>query len=637
MCGILGYIGAKSSSHKNLLNSLKHRGPDNQSSFYKEKIFLGHTRLAIQDLSENGNQPMFSNDGRFVIVFNGEIYNHVEIRETLYTKYDFISNCDTETVLYTYIEYGSKCLDYFNGIFAFAVYDTMLQTIFIARDHFGVKPLYYYKNKDNFIFASELKSILEFDISTELDLEALVNYLTFLYSPGVKTPFKNVQKLLPGNFISFSINDFHNANPENYYLSQYNGQYHNKTEEELIDELEQYLIASVKRQMLSDVPVGFFLSGGLDSTLLVAIARKIYPERKFHCFTLNDLSYNLNNDGFISDIDYARKAANFLKVELHEVKSDCDILANFDKMIWHLDEPQADPAPVHVLNISSLARDFGIKVLIGGTAGDDIFSGYRRHQAIFYEKYFNIFPKSLRKLFKRFVQSIKSNSVFIRRLKKLTENFDLDSEERMKGYFKWIDLLSVKSLFVTNYSNALKTYDPTSIFDNYSIEIPMEKNLLNKMLYWELKTFLVDHNLNYTDKMAMAVGVEVRVPYLDKELVEFSQKIPPAFKIKGNTTKYILKKVAERYLPKDIIYRPKTGFGSPVRSWVKNELSNFISTRLSVEVLEKRGIFNAEEVLSLIERNKKGEIDASYTIWALLAIESWMLQFVDRKNLFPKD
>ncbi len=634
MCGIVGAIGKINFDYKKSIQSISHRGPDSSGEFRAESVFLGHTRLSIQDLSENGNQPMFSKDGRYVIVFNGEVYNHLEIRESLINDFDFKSTGDTETVLYAYIKYGKDALNLFNGIFAFAIYDIQEKIIFIARDQFGVKPLYIYQDHNCLLFSSEIKSFLVHDIDLELCPSAMANYISFLWSPGTQTPFSKVNKLLPGHYVQFNIDNLNLANPFKYYQTAITGKYSKLSEENLIDQLEEKLINAVRRQMLSDVPVGFFLSGGLDSSLLVAIAKKIFPDKQFPCFTIDSDPTSVAEEGFANDIYYAKKVASLLQVDLHIVKADINIVKDFDKMIWHLDEPQADAAPLNVLNIASLAREKGIKVLIGGTGGDDLFSGYRRHQALNMEKYFRIFPDVLAKFIKFILKNTPSNISFFRRLKKLTQNVDLSPEKRMAGYFTWLPEERLIELFSEAWRNQLQTYSQTSFFELLSKDISAEKSLLNKMLYWELNSFLVDHNLNYTDKMGMAVGVEARVPFLDIELVQFAQTLPPELKMKGNETKYILKKVAERYLPGEIIYRPKTGFGAPVRKWITEDLDEMIHQRLSPERLESKGIFNSDKVWKLINDNKKGKIDASYSIWALLAIHSWMEQFIynNKKN-----
>jgi asparagine synthase (glutamine-hydrolysing) len=629
MCGIVGRVGVSSIKVEELLSTISHRGPDSCGSFDEGEVFLGHTRLSIQDLTENGSQPMFSLDDRYVIIFNGEIYNHLEVRIGL-QEFEFRSTSDTETVLYAYIKYGSSFLSMLNGIFALAIYDRQEKEFFIARDQIGVKPLYIYADEDFFAFSSELKSLLKFNIDKEIDAKALANYLTFLWSPGERTPFKMVKKLLPGHYIKFSLPYDRKTAPVRYYHLPFKTAYEDLPEEQLINLLDEKLTNAVRRQMLSDVPVGFFLSGGLDSSLLVAIAKKIFPDKEFPCFTINIEEWSDESEGFKNDIYYAKIVAEFLNVELNIVNANIDIVKNFDKMIWHLDEPQADAAPLNVLNICSLAREKGIKVLLGGVAGDDLFSGYRRHQALNYEKYFKIIPVSLGKIVKKLTNLFPVNNAMLRKVRKLTKDLDKNTNTRMQGYFNWLPFYRVFALFTEKYQFKLNNYNPNSFFDKLNAEIPEEADLLNRMLYWEMNTFLVDHNLNYTDKMAMAVGVEARVPFLDLDLIEFAMKLPPAMKMKNNETKYILKKVAERYLPKDVIYRSKTGFGAPVRKWIIEDMDEMISKRLSRKRITAAGIFDPDQVWSLINENKSGKIDASYTVWTILAIDSWLTMFKNK-------
>jgi asparagine synthase (glutamine-hydrolysing) len=633
MCGIIGAIGnVNNDNGKNAISLIKHRGPDSSGCFLQSNLFLGHTRLAIQDLSENANQPMFSTNGRYVIIFNGEIYNHKEIRSALASEFEFRSSGDTETVLNGYIKYGINLLNQLNGIYAFAIYDKENDEIFIARDQFGVKPLYCYFDDDIFLFGSELKSFLPYHINRELSAEALVNYIQFLWSPGNKTPFQHVHKVLPGHYLQFKLADFKNCRPIKFYHWEKPVKQSQLTENQIIDQLEQLLLKAVDRQLLSDVPVGFFLSGGLDSSLLVAMARKLYPNRKLICFTIDVGDWSKGIDDFANDLAYAKKVASILDIELKVVKADIDIVKMFDQMVWQLDEPQADAAPLNVFKIASLARQNNIKVLIGGAAGDDLFSGYRRHQALVYEKYFQSIPLIFRKWIHFLIKQIPSTNPLFRRVKKLFGHIDKLPIERQAGYFGWLPTKSVKALFTNEWKKKLKNNDPYKYFYILAEHLNSGSSDLERMLYWELKTFLVDHNLNYTDKMAMAIGVEARVPFLDLELVEFAKTIPENFKMNGKETKYILKKVAERYLPSEIIYRSKTGFGAPVRKWITQDLSSMIEERLSPERLKQRGIFDADAVWELIELNKTGKIDASYPIWSLLAIESWLRQFADLDN-----
>jgi asparagine synthase (glutamine-hydrolysing) len=631
MCGIIGAIGYKDLDSKSILSTIGHRGPDSQGFFAEQNIFLGHVRLSILDLSDLGSQPMIDSSGRYVMIFNGEIYNHLEIRQKLGNKYSFLSSSDTETLLYGYIEYGEAILQLLNGIFAFAVFDKVKDEVFIARDQFGIKPLYYYHKDGKFLFGSEIKSFLGFkEFDKSVDFSALVNYITFLWSPGERTAFSNVKKLSPGHFIRISTAKPNSPVFRQYYDIPFLGKYSSKSEADLIEELDSRLLRAVQRQLLSDVPVAFFLSGGLDSSAIVAMAKRILPNKRLRCYTIN--ASDGDDEGFSEDLLYARKVAKHLDLDLVEVDANVDIVSNFDRMVYHLDEPQADAAPLNVLNICERAKRDGYKVLLGGTAGDDLFSGYRRHQALEYEAYIRILPKFLLRMIKYAFSKLKSNNAMARRLKKLTSNLDVSKLERMYGYFEWLPLHVTKNLFSSESKILIDEYTPKKLFFNLLKNIPEEKSELNKALYWEMKTFLPDHNLNYTDKLSMATGVEVRVPFLDIELVEFSTTIPPHIKMKGNTTKYILKKLMESYLPKDVIYRAKAGFGAPVRQWITHDLDKKINSYLNTDAINRRGIFDAEKVQELIKANREGLIDASYSIWGLLAIESWHRKFVDKND-----
>jgi asparagine synthase (glutamine-hydrolysing) len=632
MCGIIGIIGNDPYDFIiDATKSIRHRGPDDSGTYFENNVGLGFRRLAIQDLSHNGHQPMISEDGNYIIIFNGEIYNHNDIREKLQTKYTFKSTSDTETLLNGYIEYGAKILNLLNGIFAFTIYDRTKKELFIARDNFGIKPLYYYLDKQSLIWGSEIKSFLSYQsFDSTLDYTSLVNYITLLWSPGEATPFVKVKKLLPGHFIRVKTDDLNSLEIVKYYDINFTGNYSKKTEEELIEELDTRLFNAVKRQLLSDVPVGFFLSGGLDSSAIVAMAKRINPDLKLNCYTI-DSGLKDSQEGFSDDLHYAQIVAKHLDVNLKVVNGSINILKEFDKMIYHLDEPQADIAPLHVYNICKQARQDGIIVLLGGTAGDDLFSGYRRHQALFFEKYIKWIPNWSIYLVKGVLKKIKTINAKIRRLKKVLNEIKKTKIERMIGYFSWISLDTAKSLISENHQSSIINYNPQDVFKKALLNIPKEKNDLNLLLYLELKYFLCDHNLNYTDKMSMATGVEVRVPFLDKELVEFSTTIPPHLKLKGTTTKYILKKVMEKYLPHEVIYRPKSGFGAPLRDWIINDLDEKIKASFTKERIDSIGIFDYEKVQELIKSNSNNEYDASYSVLSLLSIDSWYNQFKKEK------
>lgn len=637
MCGIIGIVNDKASKYITQCNvRISHRGPDSNGEFTSGNLAFGHQRLAIQDLSLNGHQPMHSSDKRFTIIFNGEIYNHQDIRSEIAHKYPFKSTSDTETILYGFIEYGVALWKRLNGIFALAIFDNQTRDLWLVRDHFGVKPLYYYHKDDTLLFASEIKAFIEFpNFDKTLDSTALLNYISFLWSPGEQTPFQHVKKLLAGHYLHLNTTTPSVINIEKYYEIPFNGIYTKSTERDLIDELDKKLFKAVERQLLSDVPVGFFLSGGLDSSLIVAMAKKIRPTEKLRCYTI-DANNGETFEGFTNDLQYARLVAKQLDLDLQIIKAQPDIVNDFDKMIYHLDEPQADPAPLHVLNICKQARKDGFVVLLGGTAGDDLFSGYRRHQALAYERYIQMMPLFLVKGLENLVSFINVSHPTLRRMSKFLHSVDKKPTERLADFFCWTPLDRAKDLFSEDIKQKIGKYNPTHILLDALDNIPKETHALNRMLYWDLKYFLTDHNLNYTDKLSMAVGVEVRVPFLDLELLEFSTTLPLHLKMKGTTTKYLLKKVAERYLPHDVIYRPKTGFAAPARQWITNDLKEMVNETLSAASLKKQGIFNPITVKQLIEDNKAGKIDASYTIWSILAIESWLELFCEVTEISDK-
>lgn len=637
MCGIAGIVNFDGSQPeesilKAMNDQIAHRGPDDEGYYFNTNIALAHRRLSILDLSINGHQPMISNDQNVIIVFNGEIYNHLELREKYLSSYQFKGHSDTETILYGFKELGTKIFELLNGIFALAIYVKDKNQLILARDQFGTKPLYFYHHKDQFLFSSEIKSFLEHPhFDNQLSPETFATYLNFLWCPGTQTPFLYVNKLLPGQCLSLDLTS-NKIDIQTYYDIPYVTTYSGASEEELINQLEQKLLKAVERQLLSDVPIGFYLSGGVDSSLIVAMAKKLRPDQKFRCFTIKS-SEDQQFEGFGNDLFYARKVAEHVDVSLCEIDAKADIVKDFDKMIWHLDEPQADAAPLNVFLICKEAQKEGFKVLLGGTAGDDVFSGYRRHQALIMEKYYQFLPKFAKLALASLANYLPTSPPMLRRVKKLLSEVGKTPQERMVGYFSWLPWHINKSLFSskvqTNMDNT--RFKPDAYLFQLLGRLHPNLDILNRCLYLEMRSFLPDHNLNYTDKMSMATGVESRVPFLDLDLVNFSTLIPPSLKLKGKTTKYLLKKVAERYLPYEVIYRPKAGFGAPVRQWITQDLQLIIEKELSKSALDAHGIFNHDAVKKLIEANKIGKIDASYSIWCLLAIQSWLKQFAGTK------
>lgn len=631
MCGLVGYVG---NFEKILLgqmtDSVAHRGPDDQGMWTREDqlIGLGHRRLSILDLSSAGHQPMMTEDGRFVMVYNGEVYNFKELRLELEKDgIRFHSESDTEVILKGIAREGIDYVKKLNGIFAIAIYDKNEETLFLVRDGMGVKPLYLGMTPKGYLFSSEMKSLLcEKTLSRELSERGIVNYLSFIWSPGGTTILKNVEKILPGEIVAFKGQKI--IKRWFFYDLPYRAEISDISESEAVAKLDMLLGQAVKRQLIADVPVGAFLSGGLDSSTLCYYASK-ETNGKLDCFTIDLSPEDLKKEGIINDLPFAKKVASHLGVKLHTIKVGSEAVEHLGRMIYHLDEPQADPAILNTLFIAELARKNNIKVLLSGAGGDDLFTGYRRHYALSQEKYWEDFPLVMRKGLKFTTGVLPTGNPLLRRVKKAFSYADLSADERLASYFLWCSPDTVCGLLNKERFSSIKSKDVLHPLLETLGRLPEGVSKLNKMLYLEAKHFLIDHNLNYTDKMTMAVGVEGRVPFLDKDLVDFACSLPEHLKQNGVTGKYILKRTMEQYLPEDIIYRPKTGFGAPLRRWLQIELKGLVDDALSEVNIRRRGIFNYEEIKKLIENDRSGKIDASYTIFGIICLEMWMKQFID--------
>ena len=631
MCGIAGYYDPINNvnSLDEALNLIKHRGPDDSGTYINNTtgVGLGHRRLSIIETSELGHQPMLDSKKEVVLVFNGEIYNYRELRVNLIKEgFVFKGESDTEVLLNLYLSEGSRMLSKLNGIFSFAIWDANLGELLLARDFFGVKPLYYFYSKGAFCFSSEIKSLLPLMSAGDraIDSESIAKYLSFLWCPGDGTMFKSVKKVSPGEAIIVKNGDI--IRKWSWFrLPVFKSDKQQLGKSRSILDVRSYLRKAVHRQMVSDVPVGAFLSGGLDSSSIVAFAKEVTPD--IRCFSIDTLSES--NDGFASDLPFAKLMAKYLGVPLDIVTVESHNMANdIEKMIYQLDEPLADPAALNVLYISQMAREQGIKVLLSGSGGDDLFTGYRRHYGIHMEKYWGWMPKKARMFLENTTRGLDVNSHLMRRIGKLFSGAGLSSEERITHYFRWTDDLTLKSLYSPELQREIGDYDPNSIMRDFIEPISTNATRLDCMLALEQRYFLTDHNLIYTDKMSMASGVEVRVPFLDKDLVRLASNIPNKYKQRGSSGKWVLKKAMEPFLPKEVIYRSKTGFGVPLRRWIKHELRDLIGDLLSPESVRERGLFSPDRVSRLILDNISGKIDASYTILSLLCIEIWCRKYL---------
>ena len=573
---------------------------------------------------------MASDDGAVVLVFNGEIYNFRELRAELAGEgVAFRGHSDTEVLLNLYLAEGEGMLPRLNGIFAFALWDRRTQSLLLARDALGVKPLYYAVADDRFAFASEIKALLPLLPATVgLDAVALQRYLTFLWCPGDGTPLRSVRKLLPGEALVVRAGRIVRSWTW-YRLPMFRGVAPRSSLDAraVVQGTLVHLRAAVRRQMVADVPVGAFLSGGLDSSAVVALAREQNPD--IRCFTIEALGGQ--EAGATDDLPYARRVAEHLGVPLDVVRIDAGRMAgDLERMVAQLDEPLADPAPLNVLYISQLAREQGIKVLLSGAGGDDLFTGYRRHRALMAERWWSWLPRPVRLGLAKVSGALDQRSALGRRVGKLFSGAGLDGDARLVNYFRWARRADLEALYSAAFRAALDDVPAEAPMLAFLRDLPPDTSRLERLLALEQRFFLADHNLLYTDKMSMAVGVEVRVPFLDLELVEFAARIPARFKQRGREGKWVLKQAMEPYLPREVIYRPKTGFGAPLRRWMRHELRELLGDLLSAESLKRRGLFDPDAVQRLIAANDAGRVDASYTLLSLLCIEIWCRTFLDQ-------
>ena len=664
MCGIAGFQGPWAPElGQRMIDLLAHRGPDGEGVFSAARegdglrTVLAHRRLAIIDVSEHGAQPMGLScpicraEGLedLALTFNGEIYNFPELRQQLLEAgHRLESHSDSEVLLHLYAMEGHRVVELLNGIFAFAIRDGRIAgrpagvergDVFIARDHLGVKPLYYAALDNGLLFASEIKALLLCaDVPRDIELIAVHQYLAYLWIPGERTMLSSVRRLEPGCAMVVRAGAIHKR--WRYYELPYDGQRDRRSRPEMVEQVREDLRTAVRRQLLADVPVGAFLSGGLDSSGIVAMMRQIEPDVQPQCYTV---SLTGGTDGYADDEPYAKRVAAHLKVPLRSVRVEASVIERLAEMVYLLDEPQADPAPLNALLIAEQAHADGLKVLLSGAGGDDLFSGYRRHVAVRYAPHWNRLPHLLRRGIGRMGRAVAEGVLpvngqrghGIRRLAKLAASVDLEGDRQIAAQFVWSTDGLRRSLYAEGLREATMGIEADAPLLASLTRVPGEHDPLNRMLFLDTKHFLADHNLNYTDRMGMAAGVEVRVPFLDLDLVRLATQIPPEWKQQGKVGKAILKSAMEPLLPNDVIYRPKTGFGAPIRRWLRGELRSVVEEILSPASVRARGLFRPEAVDRLIALDRAGRIDGSYTILALICLELWCRIFLDTSTITP--
>jgi asparagine synthase (glutamine-hydrolysing) len=617
ICGILNYDKEQAVNEATLLKMrdvMVYRGPDDAGILIDKNIGLGHRRLSIIDL-QGGHQPLSNEDGSVWIVFNGEIYNYQEHKKQLESKgHRFRTRSDTETIVHLYEEYGPECVQRLNGIFAFAIWDANRETLFLARDHLGIKPLYYYVDGGKFLFASEIKALLEHPgVRRQINESILEEFLFFRYVAGEDTFFKNIHALLPGHYLLWkdgriSIKEFWSLSVQNYEPMN---------EEQCLEELEELISDAISLQLMSEVPIGTACSGGVDSSLVSAYAAKCL-EMPLETFCVGF------EEAHFDETRYARLVANAHGTKHHEIMvTNNEFSEALPKLIWHNDEPLNHPNSIQTYYLNKYAKEH-VTVMLTGEGGDELFGGYPRYLIPKANYYYRHLPARIRAILKTGLGLCQS-----RRISKLSETLDFSPRESAIFASAHVSRDFVEQALggaaAGQFQFRLNTFDASSSKNHWDLS-----RYMNHVFILDLRTYLVSL-LNRQDKMSMAASIECRVPLLDYRLVELSLRIPLNLKIKWVQTKFILKKLASRVLPREVVYRRKSGFGVPLDEWLRNDrgLGRYLELIRS-EKFKSRCYFDDKAISLLVDKHTNGVLNCGELLWELINFEIWARTFIDR-------
>jgi len=611
MCGICGVYGFDDRKLIRAMNkTLVHRGPDQEGYFIDKNIMLGHRRLSIIDLSSKGKQPTHNEDKTVWCVYNGEIYNFAEIRDELEKKgHRFYSNTDTEVIVHAYEEYGFECLKYFNGMFAFALWDSKKKLLFLARDRIGVKPLHYYYDKKKFVFASEIKAILaDKDIPRKVNHEALSQFIGFEYVPAPLTMFEGIYKLPAAHYLVVKNKKVEVKKYWDVVPQELNGIDLIKTTRNLIHD-------SVKMRLVSDVPLGAFLSGGIDSSTIVSVMSSLSDNVKTFSIGFNESTYD--------ESKYARLVADKFKTDHTEKIIDPkDIIPLFDKIIPQMDEPFGDLSIFPTYLVSELART-KVTVSLSGDGGDELFGGYDWYLAESLSKIYSKVPLKL--LIQSGISKIGYTSKskgLVNKAKRFLEGYNKDEKYSQLRWLSNVDVSDIKNLLSFKFEK-----DPFSPMFKYSNS---GFDGLNKNMYLDLKTYLPDDIFTKVDRASMMVSLEAREPLVDYRLVEHAFRIPSSYKIRGINRKYLMKMMMKDILPKEIIHKEKQGFTIPMKNWMRSELKDFVVNKLSNDNLKEIGLFNQSYIDKVLEEHMSKRKDNQRHIWSLMSFVMWYENYIQK-------
>ncbi len=624
MCGISGFYSKNNKFNKQdlvkMTDAIAHRGPDAHGYFIDESIGLGHRRLSIIDLSDNANQPMHSANDRYVMVYNGEVYNYLEIASELKQKFNinFKTSSDSEVILEAYAQYGTNFLEKLNGMFALAIYDKQKKELFVCRDRIGIKPLYYFWDGENFAFASELKALAKLSyIPLEINNNAIYHFLHLGFIPAPQSIYQSIKKLESGTWLKISV-----KNLESHTYWSINKQITDKiitSEKEATDELADLIKSSVNYQVRSDVPFGVFLSGGIDSSLIAANAVNLSGIK------VNTFSIGFEESKYNESV-YAKAIADHLGTNHHEfIVSYKDAIDLIDTTFDAYSEPFADSSSIPTLLVSKLAKQY-VTVALSGEGGDELFLGYGAYQ--WAKRLNNPFIKTFRKPIESILS--KSNGRFHRHAHYFQyPNKELQYSHILSQEQNFFSIVELDNLLPKNFINQNENKN-ISLFNNFGYEIEhLNRTLksIEKQAVFDLHFYLPDDLLTKVDRASMHYSLETRVPYLDHRIIEFALNLSSDLKYKDGTTKYLLKEILYQYVPKELFDRPKQGFAIPLERWLKNELRYLIDENLSKEVIEKYNIINFEFVNQLIKDFTNGKSYLYNRLWVLIVLHRWL-----RKN-----
>ena len=620
MCGFVGCIhGSDLNDHdldyekkiKEMNKLIVHRGPDDEGFFFDDHISFGFRRLSIIDV-EKGHQPLSYENERYWIVFNGEVYNYIELRDELIADgLTFETDSDTEVIIATYAKYKEKTAERLRGMFGFVIWDKVEKSVYGARDHFGIKPFHYAEEDGNIYFASEKKSIYEILKKKEINPVALQNYLTFQFVPDPETLTENIHRLPPGHYFTKPLNG--EMEITRYWEATFAPI--QKSEDEFAKAIKDVLYDSVEKHMRSDVTVGSFLSGGVDSSIIVAIAREFNPKIK-------TISVGFEREGY-SEIDVAKETADRLNVEnISEIITAQQFMDEFPRFVWHMDDPLADPAAVPQFFLAEIARKH-VKVALSGEGADEVFGGYTIYNEPNSLKRIDSLPSGLKKGLNQLAKIMPEGM----RGKSFIQRGTTPMEQRYVGNAKIFEEAEKKKLMVNYlaghpYQNVTKPfYDRSKGYDP-----------IDRMQYIDIHTWLNGDLLLNADRTTMAASLELRTPFLDKEVFKVARELPSDIRIANGTTKYILRKAAESFVPDNVLYRKKLGFPVPIRHWLKDEMNSWVKGIIADSQTDH--LINKSYVLGLLEDHCAGKLDNSRKIWTVITFMVWHKLYVETGEQF---